>query len=138
MTKRYLDLNTYFRKRFGHRVHKLTVDAGLTCPNRDGTLSTAGCIYCNAQGSGTGAFARGQSIRDQLEQSKAPVARRFKARKFMAYFQSYTNTYAPIETLARLYDEALSVDDVIGLAIGTRPDCAEDAVLDLLASYARR
>lgn len=138
MVKRYLDLNTYFRKRFGHRVHKLTVDAGMTCPNRDGTLSTTGCVYCNAQGSGTGAFARGLSIREQLEQSKIPVARRFKARKFMAYFQSYTNTYAPLETLARRYDEALSVADVIGLAIGTRPDCADDAVLDLLASYARR
>lgn len=138
MTKRYLDLNTYFRERFGHRVHKLTVDAGMTCPNRDGTLSTRGCIYCNAQGSGTGALARGLSIREQLEQSKVPVARRFKARKFMAYFQSYTNTYAPIETLARCYDEALSVDDVIGLAVGTRPDCADNAVLDLLASYARR
>ncbi len=138
MTKRYRDLNTYFREQFGHRVHKLTVDAGMTCPNRDGTLSTKGCIYCNNQGSGTGALARGLSIREQLEQSKVPVARRFKARNFMAYFQSYTNTYAPVETLTRYYDEALSVEDVIGLAVGTRPDCANNAVLDLLASYARR
>jgi radical SAM protein (TIGR01212 family) len=137
MTKRYFDLNTYFRERFGHRVHKLTVDAGLTCPNRDGTLSTTGCIYCNAQGSGTGAFARGLSVREQLEQSKIPVARRFKARKFIAYFQSYTNTYAPLETLRQRYEEALSVPDVVGLSIGTRPDCVDDAVLDLLAGYAR-
>ena len=137
MTKRYFDLNTYFRKRFGHRVHKLTVDAGMTCPNRDGTISSAGCIYCNERGSGTGAFARGLSVREQLEQSKIPVARRFKARKFIAYFQSYTNTYAPVDTLARLYEEALSVEDVVGLSIGTRPDCVNDDVLDLLSRYAR-
>lgn len=138
MTQHYLDLNTYLRQRFGHRVHKLTVDAGLTCPNRDGSLSKAGCIYCNARGSGTGAFARGISIREQLEKSKARMARRFKAKKFIAYFQSYTNTYAPVAHLARLYEEALSVDDVVGLAIGTRPDCVSNAVLDLLAGYARR
>ncbi len=138
MAKPYRDLNTYFRERFGHRVHKLTVDAGLSCPNRDGTLSTTGCIYCNATGSGTGAFARGLSIREQLEQSKIPVAKRFKARRFIAYFQSYSNTYAPVETLGRLYDEALSVEDVVGLSIGTRPDCIDDAKLDLLARYARR
>ncbi|MGD9330813.1 MAG: TIGR01212 family radical SAM protein [Desulfobacterales bacterium] len=137
MTKRYRDLNTYFRERFGHRVHKLTVDAGLTCPNRDGTLSANGCIYCNVRGSGTGASSKGLTIREQLEQSKIPVARRFKARKFMAYFQSYTNTYAPLATLTRLYDQALSVEDVIGLSIGTRPDCVGDDVLDLLAGYAR-
>jgi radical SAM protein (TIGR01212 family) len=138
MTKPYRDLNSYFREKFGHRVHKLTVDAGLTCPNRDGTLSTRGCIYCNATGSGTGAYARGLSVRDQLERSKIPVAKRFKARKFIAYFQSFTNTYAPLETLARLYEEALGVKDVIGLSIGTRPDCVNDAVLDLLAEHARR
>lgn len=137
MAEHYLDLNTYFRRKFGHRVHKLTVDAGMTCPNRDGTLSTTGCVYCNARGSGTGAFSRGVSVRQQLEQSKGHIARRFKARKFMAYFQSYTNTYAPIDRLAHLYEEALAVDDVVGLSIGTRPDCAGDAVLDLLAGYAR-
>ena len=137
MNKPYRDLNSYFRERFGHRVHKLTVDAGMTCPNRDGTLSTKGCVYCNAAGSGTGANSRGISIREQLENSKIPVARRFKARKFIAYFQSYTNTYAPVSKLASLYDEALSVRDVIGLSIGTRPDCVSDDILDLLARYAR-
>ena len=138
MTKPYRDLNTYFRQRFGQRVHKLTVDAGLTCPNRDGALSTGGCIYCNARESGTGAYRRGVSIREQLERNKAAVTRRFKARKFIAYFQSFSNTYAPMEKLARLYEEALAVEDVVGLSIGTRPDCVEDAVLDLLADYARR
>ena len=138
MTAYFHDLNTYLRARFGHRVHKLTVDAGMTCPNRDGTLSTRGCLYCNARGSGTGAFARGISIRRQLEDSRARVARRFKAQQFIAYFQSYSNTYGPIDRLARIYEEALSVEDVVGLAIGTRPDCVDDAVLDLLGGYARR
>jgi radical SAM protein (TIGR01212 family) len=137
MENRYLDLNTYFRNRFGERVHKITVDAGLTCPNRDGTNGTGGCIYCNAKGSGTGAHARGLSITEQLEAGKIPVARRFKARKFVAYFQSFSNTYAPAQRLKAMYDEALAVPDVVGLAIGTRPDCVNDDVLALLEAYAR-
>ncbi len=138
MKNRYRDLNTYFRELFGHRVHKITVDAGMTCPNRDGTLSTGGCIYCNAKGSGTGQHREGKSIREQIEAAKVRVARRFKAKKFIAYFQAYTNTYAPLETLQALYDEALAVEDVAGLAIGTRPDCIDTPVLELLESYAAR
>jgi radical SAM protein (TIGR01212 family) len=137
MRRRYYDLNTYYREQFGVRVHKLTVDAGLTCPNRDGTLGRGGCIYCNARGSGTGAHARGLSITAQLIAAKQAVARRFKARRFIAYFQSFSNTYAPLETLKAMYDEALAVPDVVGLAIGTRPDCVNGAVLDLLRDYAR-
>jgi len=136
MKTRYRDLNTYFRKLFGHRVHKITVDAGMACPNRDGTLSTGGCIYCNAKGSGTGAYQSGKSVREQLEGAKARVIRRFKAKKFIAYFQSFTNTYAPLDTLKALYDEALGVADVAGLAIGTRPDCITPEIIDLLAGYA--
>jgi radical SAM protein (TIGR01212 family) len=136
MQKRYRDLNTYFRNLFGHRVHKITIDAGMTCPNRDGTLSTGGCIYCNAKGSGTGAFRDGKSIREQLEAAKKRVVRRFKAKKFIAYFQSFTNTYAPVKTLKALYDEALAVPDIAGLAIGTRPDCINGEILDLLEGYA--
>ena len=135
--KPYRDLNTYFRGLFGSRVHKVTVDAGLTCPNRNGTLSTGGCIYCNAKGSGTGAHQKGISITQQIERSKVRIARRFKTNKLMAYFQSFTNTYAPFAHLKALWDEALAVDDVVGLAIGTRPDCVEPAVIDLLESYAR-
>lgn len=137
MKKRYFDLNTYFKSIYGQRVHKLTVDAGLSCPNRDGTLSTGGCIYCNAKGSGTGAYAKGLSITQQLLASKSAVARRFKAGKFIAYFQSFTNTYAPVGRLQAFYDEALAVDDVVGLAIGTRPDCVGGPVLELLEEYAR-
>jgi radical SAM protein (TIGR01212 family) len=137
MRQRYFDLNSYFRSQFGCRVHKLTVDAGLTCPNRDGSLGTGGCIYCNQRGSGTGAHAKGLSITQQLETSKTAVAKRFKAKKFIAYFQSYSNTYAPIERLRVLYDEALAVPDIVGLAIGTRPDCVDAAKLSLLEHYAR-
>jgi uncharacterized protein len=136
--KPYRDLNSYFRSLFGSRVHKVTVDAGLTCPNRDGTLSTGGCIYCNAKGSGTGAHQEGISVTQQIERSKARIARRFKTDKLMAYFQSFTNTYAPVERLKTIYDEALAVEGVVGLAIGTRPDCVAPAVLDLLEGYARR
>jgi radical SAM protein (TIGR01212 family) len=137
MKNRFYDLNTYFRRRYGERVHKISLDAGLNCPNRDGTLGSEGCIYCNSKGSGTGNLAKGYSITEQLEASKAPVIKRFKARKFIAYFQSFTNTYAPIETLKQLYEEALAVDDVVGLAIGTRPDCVSTEVLDLLQGYTR-
>ncbi len=138
MKNRYRDLNTYFRELFGHRVHKITVDAGMTCPNRDGTLATGGCIYCNSKGSGTGAFLAGKAIREQIETAKVRVARRFKAKKFIAYFQAYTNTYAPVKILKELYDEALGVPDVAGLAIGTRPDCISAEILDLLESYTAR
>ncbi|MGD8702509.1 MAG: TIGR01212 family radical SAM protein [Desulfosarcina sp.] len=137
-TKPYRDLNTYFRALYGCRVHKVTIDAGLTCPNRDGTLSSGGCIYCNARGSGTGAHLKGMSIARQIERSKVRIARRYKTDKLMAYFQSFTNTYAPVEHLKVLYEEALAIQEVVGLAIGTRPDCINTDVLDLLESYTQR
>lgn len=137
MDKRYYDLNTYLRAIFGCRVQKISIDAGLSCPNRDGSLSKRGCIYCNARGSGTGAHQRGISIADQVEQSKKALARRYKAKKFIAYFQSFTNTYAPVDRLRHLYDEALAVSDVVGLSIGTRPDCVDDSILSLLGTYAK-
>jgi radical SAM protein (TIGR01212 family) len=138
MNKRYYDLNTYFRNKFGDRVHKIAIDAGLTCPNRDGTVGIEGCIYCNAKGSGTGKHGAGLSVSDQLEASKAAVIKRFKAHRFLAYFQSFTNTYAPVHRLKALYDEALAVPGVVGLAIGTRPDCIDEPVLELLQNYAKR
>jgi len=135
--QRYYDLNTYFQSQFGQRVHKIVVDAGFTCPNRDGTVGRGGCIYCNSRGSGTGAHSRGLSVKAQLEDSIPYVARRFKAQKFIAYFQSFSNTYAPVETLRRLYEEALAVRDVVGLSIGTRPDCIDEPKLELLQSLAK-
>ncbi len=138
MDNRYNDLNTYLRSIFRCRVQKITIDAGLSCPNRDGSVSTGGCIYCNTRGSGTGAYAKGQSITDQLIMGKKVLSRRYNAKKFIAYFQSFSNTYAPVEKLKRFYQEALSVDDVVGLSIGTRPDCVNEPVLDLLEEYCSR
>jgi radical SAM protein (TIGR01212 family) len=137
MIKRYNDLNSHLRSLFGVRVQKISLDAGLTCPNRDGTLSTGGCIYCNTRGSGTGAYTRGISIRNQLLNGKKILAKRYRAKKFIAYFQSFSNTYAPVDKLKRLYDAALAVDDVVGLSIGTRPDCINASILDLLEDYAK-
>ena len=136
--KRYYDFNTFLRQQFGCRVHKISLDAGLTCPNRDGTKGTGGCIYCNPYGSGTGAWARGLSISEQIRQAKEFLSRRYKAKKFIAYFQSFCNTYGPYERLKALYEEALSHEDIVGLAVGTRPDCVDERIISLLASYTDR
>jgi radical SAM protein (TIGR01212 family) len=133
----YRDLNSYLKGRFGERVQKITLDAGLTCPNRDGRVGTGGCLYCNPKGSGTGAWGRGLSLRAQMAAGMATMARRYGAARFIAYFQSFSNTYASQETLRELYDAALAFPQVAGLSIGTRPDCLEEDVLDLLAGYAR-
>lgn len=136
-TKRYRTFSQYLKETFGERVHKVTLDAGFTCPNRDGTLATGGCIYCDHRGSGAPSIDRTQSVTEQLEAGMAAVRRRYKADKFIAYFQAFTNTYAPLATLRRLYDQALAKDGVVGLAVGTRPDCLPDEVLDLLEEYTR-
>ncbi len=136
--KPYRDYKSYLIERFGCRVHKITIDAGLTCPNRDGTVGRGGCIYCNARGSGTGAFAKGISIREQILNAKGYLAKRYKAKKFLAYFQSFSNTYAPLEHLKGIYEEALSVEDIVGLTIGTRPDCVNGEILDYLQWLAKK
>ena len=124
-------LSDHYRRRFGCKVYKLSIDAGFTCPNRDGTLGTGGCIFCGADG-GSAFAAKGGSISEQLEEAKARVA--FKGgEKFIAYFQSFTNTYAPLQVLERCYREAIAPADVVGLAIGTRPDCLSPEVVALLA-----
>lgn len=137
-SKRYSDYNSYLRDLFGERVQKIAVDAGLTCPNRDGTLSSKGCIYCNAKGSGTGAFAQGMGIRAQIEAGKIPTMKKYKAKKFLAYFQSFTNTYTSVETMREMYDAAFSCEGVVGMAVGTRPDCVDEHKLDLIGSYAQK
>lgn len=114
------------------------MDGGFTCPTRDGTLGLGGCVYCGKQGSGSGAHRSGFSIAEQVKAGIEMGQRRFKAQKFMAYFQAFTNTYAPVERLRALYDEALRYEEVVGLAIGTRPDCVPEPVLDLLEEYAHR
>ncbi|MEZ4528672.1 MAG: TIGR01212 family radical SAM protein [Desulfobacterales bacterium] len=139
MKYRYKDFNTWLREIFGQRVQKITVDAGLTCPNRDGTIARGGCIYCNARGSGTGDYIRGRCVCEQIRINAEFVARRYKAKKFLIYFQSFSNTYAPVEKLESLYNEALqAIDGVVGLCIGTRPDCVNKEVLNLLQNYAEK
>ena len=124
-------LTDHYRSRFGCKVYKLGIDAGFTCPNRDGTLGVGGCVFCGADG-GSAFAAREGSITQQLEKAKEKVA--FKGgEKFIAYFQSFTNTYAPVEVLEAYYREAVAAPDVVGLSIGTRPDCLPQDVVDLLA-----
>ena len=132
----YRTLNQHYREKFGCKVYKLSIDAGFTCPNRDGTLGTGGCIFCSAYGGGE--FAEhGNSITEQLEQAKARVEAKNNGGKYIAYFQSFTNTYGPVAHLEKLYREAMAAPEIVGLAIGTRPDCLPDEVLELLARLNR-
>ena len=135
--KRYSDYNAYLRSLFGERVQKIAIDAGLSCPNRDGRLSRTGCIYCNEMGSGSGLLKKGLSIREQIEAGKIGSIKKYKARKFLAYFQSYSNTYTTIDHMKEIYDEALSSQGMVGMSIGTRPDCIDEKKLDLIETYAK-
>jgi radical SAM protein (TIGR01212 family) len=137
-TKRYYDLKSYWINRFGCRVHKLPIDAGFTCPNRDGSVAAGGCVYCDGRGSALRQAGPLPSVGDQVRRGKAFYHERSKAEKFIAYFQTFTNTHAPVENLRALYDEAMAEEDVIGLSIGTRPDCVPDETLALIRSYAER
>ena len=137
-TKPYQLFSEHLKKRFGARVHKISVDAGFGCPNRNGGRSGPGCLFCDPGGSGAVGIERQLSVAAQIEQGKEVMRRKYKATRFMAYFQPFSNTLAPVEHLRARYDEALAVDDVLGLAVGTRPDCVPGEVLDLLAEYQRR
>ena len=133
----YRTLNQHYQEKFGCKVYKLAIDAGFSCPNRDGTLGHGGCIFCSGEGSGE--FAeKGCSVASQLQQAKARVSAKIKDGKYIAYFQAFTNTYAPVEHLRKLYEEAIAPEDVVGLAIGTRPDCLSDEVIALLAQINAR
>jgi radical SAM protein (TIGR01212 family) len=134
--KRYRDYNTYLKEMFGERVQKISLDAGLHCPNRDGTISEKGCIFCDRRGSGTGAMINhGQSITEQIGKGRDFAERRYGAKKYVAYFQSFTNTYAPVSRLKAIYDEALRHQGMVGLSVGTRPDCVSAEILELINSY---
>ena len=128
----YRTLSQHYREKFGCKVYKLSLDAGFTCPNRDGTLDTRGCIFCSAYGGGEFAEGLTTSIPEQLEKAKARVRSKNRDGKYIAYFQSFTNTYAPVDHLRQLYTAAIAPDDIVGLAIGTRPDCLPDDVIALL------
>ena len=134
---RYSSFNRYLQRRFGCRVHKITIDAGFTCPNRDGKVARGGCTFCNNAGFSPNLRIGAAEIRQQLARGIA-AARPGKARKFIAYFQAYTNTYGPLDHLGSLYDEVWKFPEVVGLAIGTRPDCVDQRVIDLVAGYTRR
>lgn len=124
-------VNDYYKQKYGSKVYKLSLDGGFTCPNRDGTLGYGGCIFCSASGSGDFA-AKGNNITEQLENAKKRVEAKNKSGKYIAYFQSFTNTYAPVERLKTIFYEAIKPDYIVGLSIGTRPDCLPDDVIDLL------
>jgi len=128
-------LSAHYREKFGCKVYKLSLDAGFTCPNRDGTLDTRGCIFCS--GSAEFASDRNVPITQQLEQAKARVRAKNQNGKYIAYFQSYTNTYAPVQQLRRLFYEAIAPEEILGLAVATRPDCLQPEVISLLAELNR-
>ena len=139
MTPYYIDFGTWIRERFPNfRVQKISIDAGFSCPNRDGKISSGGCSYCDNRTFSPSYCNRRKSIVQQLEEGKAFFAKKYPDMKFLAYFQAYTNTYAQVETLREMYEEALSVADVVGIVIGTRPDCMSDELLDYLEQLNKR
>lgn len=134
----YYSLNQYLFEQFGERVHRVPVDAGFSCPNRDGTKGITGCIYCNSRGSGAPWLRSSLPIKDQLLLGISTIKNRFKVNKFIAYFQAFSNTYGSLFYLQSLYQEALEVPGVVGLAIGTRPDVVPDKTLDLIEQFAQK
>lgn len=133
----YYPFSRFLRERFGGRVHRIAIDAGFTCPNVDGSVAVGGCVYCDNRSFSPNRRLPRQTVRAQVDHGVEELGQRFGAERFLAYFQAGTNTYAPVEKLRRLYDEALAHPAIVGLMIGTRPDCVPDPVLDLVQEYAR-
>ena len=138
MNDLYYDFPTFMRHFFPCKVQKISIHAGFTCPNRDGTLGTGGCTYCNNQTFNPSYCQPSHSVRQQMEEGVAFFSHKYPAMKYLAYFQAYTNTYGELEELKTMYEEALDVPEVVGIVIGTRPDCMPDALLDYLESLAQR
>lgn len=134
----YRDFGTWMRERFPYKVQKISIDAGFSCPNRDGKLSKGGCTFCNNESFNPSYCSPKESITEQIERGKKFFSKKYPDMKYLAYFQAYTNTYAPLAELQRMYEEALSVKDVVGIVIGTRPDCVEEALLDYLQQLNKR
>lgn len=134
----YNDYSSYLRKTFGCKVQKISINAGFTCPNRDGTKGRGGCTYCNNQTFNPEYCDNEKSIRRQIEEGKAFFAHKYPDMKYLAYFQAYTNTYGDIESLRRKYEEALSADGIVGITIATRPDCISDSLLQYLSQLSRQ
>lgn len=135
--KRYNTFSDELKRLFGCKVQRISVDAGFTCPNRDGALDTGGCVFCGGHGSGSFGIRRDYDVAGQLEDGKEVMRRKYRAAKFIAYFQAYSNTYAPVDHLEKLFSEALAVPDVAGLIVATRPDCLPDDVLEYLQELRR-
>jgi uncharacterized protein len=135
MTSHYRSYNGYLREQFPYKVYKIPIDAGFTCPNIDGTVAFGGCTYCDNRSFSPNTRAAPRPIRDQIASGMDFYRKRFGAEKFIVYFQAFTNTHGPVDHLKRLYDEALTFPDTVGLAIGTRPDCVPEPVLELLSDY---
>lgn len=136
--KQYNNLNYFLRQRFGEKVFKISLDAGFSCPNRDGTISKGGCVYCSERGSGDFAGNRNFSIDCQFKDIKEMMNKKWKKGKYIAYFQAYTNTYADINVLREKYEEAINQEGVVALAIATRPDCLDNDIIELLAELNKR
>ncbi len=133
--KRYNQYSEFLKNKFGAKVYKITLDAGFSCPNRDGTISSCGCIFCDDGGSFSQAHSNLLSIEDQVKVGAETLAKRFKAKKFMSYFQAFSNTYKPVDELEKIYRASLNHPDVVGISIGTRPDCVDDDKLRLISSF---
>lgn len=133
--KRYNQFSRLLKEKFNAKVYKITLDAGFSCPNRDGTISTGGCIFCDEGGSFSQAHSNLLTVEQQVEQGIKTLSERFKAEKFMSYFQAYSNTYKPVKELETIYNSALNNDKIVGISIGTRPDCVDDEKLSLIAGY---
>ena len=131
-------LNDFLKEKFNEKIYKVSLDGGFTCPNRDGKVSRGGCIFCSENGSGDFTATKLKSIHAQIEEQIDLVSKKYKGDKYIAYFQNFTNTYAEVSYLRKIYQEALSHEKIVGLAIATRPDCLEDDVLELLAELNKK
>lgn len=138
MTQLYNDFGTWIRGQFPFRVQKIAIDAGFTCPNRDGRIGTGGCTFCDNRTFNPAYSDRRKTVGEQLQEGKAFFAHKYPEMRYLAYFQAYTNTYAPVSVLAAMYEEALRTEGVVGLVIGTRPDCISTSLLDYLETLSRR
>lgn len=133
--KRYNQYSAHLKNKFGVKVYKITLDAGFSCPNRDGRISTGGCIFCDEGGSFSQSHSNLLSIEEQVKVGADNLKNRFKAEKFMSYFQAYSNTYKPVQELEKIYNSALNHPDIVGISIGTRPDCVDDEKIKLISEY---
>lgn len=135
--KRYNQFSAHLKNKYGAKVYKITIDAGFSCPNRDGTISTGGCVFCDESGSFSQAHSNILTVEEQVKTGAETLKKRFKAQKFMSYFQAFSNTYKPKDELKKIYDASLTHEDIIGLSIGTRPDCIDEPKLELISEYTK-